>query len=69
MRDFKRRTLDINDGQILQTLYVNTPSNNYLLLEQSDPYSADEVNTVVSQATNGCMDRKAKSESNPEMMI
>ena len=45
-----------SDGQILQTLYVNTPSNNYLLLEQSD---LDEVNTVVSQAANGCMDRKA----------
>ena len=58
----------VTDGQILQTLFVNTPSNNNLLLEQSAPDSADEVNTVVSQTTNGCIDRKAKSESNPEIV-
>ena len=76
-RDAKQRKLDVflTDGQTLKTLFVNTPSRNLQhnitidTYKQSDQDSSDEVNTAVSQHTEGRNDRNSfESESNPIVM-
>ena len=71
-RDAKRRKLDVSltDGPTLKTIFVKTPSRNCQhIKKQSDQDYSGEVNTAVSQATEGrnfmiCFE----SESNPTVM-